>query len=114
MRRLLLIVALCLPIGGCTWLAQTFGDSPSAQTQTDIVHGVLAACQTYKVALEAAIVVQQAGKFTPAQVADIHAARPGIESICPPNGEMPTNLTSALVTIAEGTATIVSDTKAAQ
>lgn len=113
--RRLATVALCgtLLLGGCTWLASTFGGTPSAQTQTDIVNGVLAACETYKVALEAATVVQTAGKFTPQQVADIKAARPGIESICPPAGTMPTNLTTALVTIAEGTATIVTDTKAA-
>ena len=103
-----------LAVTGCTWLASTFGGSPDAQTQTTIVHGVLAACNTYKIALEAAIVVQNAHKFTDAQVAQIKAVRPGIESICPPNGAMPTNLTSALVIIAEGTATIVSDTRAAQ
>lgn len=107
-------IAGLLLVSGCTWLATTFGGTPSAQTQTDIVNGVLAACETYKVALEAAIVVQDAGKFTTQQVADIKAARPGIESICPPGGTMPTNLTTALVVIAEGTAKIVTDTKAAQ
>ena len=113
MRRILLIAAIALPLGGCTWLAGVFGGSPSGQTQTDIVHGVLAGCQTYKIALEAAIVVQKAHKFSDAQVAEIKAVRPGIESICPPGGTMPTNLTTALVIIAEGTATIVSDTKQA-
>ncbi len=112
------IAAVIVVAGGltgltaCTWLANTFGPTPSAQTQTDIVHGVLAACNTYKIALEAATVAQNAGKFSAQQVAEIHAVRPGIEGICPPKGAMPTNLTSALVIIAEGTATIVSDTKA--
>lgn len=114
MKKLILAAALLVPLSGCQWAANVFGGTPSAQTQTDIVNGVLAGCQTYKIALEAAIVVQKAGKFSAQQVADIHAARGGIEAICPPAGTMPTNLTSALVTIAEGTSTIISDTKAVQ
>ena len=114
LRAAALVAALTLALGSCTWLAGVLGGTPSAQTQTNIVHGVLAACQTYKLSLEAAIIVQNAHKFSDIQVAEIKAVRPGIEAICPPNGAMPTNLTSALVTIAEGTSVIVSNTKQVQ
>jgi hypothetical protein len=112
MKRIFLplIVGFALTLGGCQWMAQTFGGTPSASTQTAIVNGVLAACDVYyKGALKAAFVADDAGLLTPAIKADIHSTRAGVESICPPKGVMPTNATAALVTIVQGSARIYND-----
>ena len=110
MRRLLIVAALCVPLGACTTLANWFGGTPSASSQTAIVHGVLAACDAYyKGALKAAFVADDAGLLTPAIKADIHSTRAGVEAICPPGGTMPTNAVAALVTISEGAAKIYND-----
>lgn len=109
-RKLILAAALCLPIAGCTWLANTFGGTPSAQTQTVTVHVVLDACDAfYKGALKAAFVADDAHLLTPAIKADIHSVRLGVDAICPPDGTMPTNLTAAAVSIIEGGAKIYAD-----
>lgn len=110
MKRFLLIAALVLPLGACTTLANWFGGTPSASSQTAIVHGVLSACDAYyKGALKAAFVADDAGLLTPAIKADIHSTRAGVEGICPPKGVMPTNAVAALVTVVEGAATIYRD-----
>lgn len=105
-----LALSILLGVGGCTWLANTFGPTPTPGTQTAIVNGVLAACDAYyKGALKAAFVADDAGLLTPAIKADIHSTRAGVEAICPPGGTMPTNAVAALVTIAEGSARIYND-----
>lgn len=109
--RLLIPLALLLPIGGCTWLANTFGGTPDPATETAIVNGFLDACQLYGSALQDATVAANANLLSADTKAKIKAVRPGIESICPPAGTMPTNATAALVTVVEGTAQIVAAVK---
>jgi hypothetical protein len=110
MRRILLIAAIALPLGGCTWLANTFGGTPSAGTQTAIVHGFEAGCDAfYKGALKAAFVADDAHLLTDAVKADIHTVRLSVDAICPPGGTMPTNATSALLVVVEGSARIYTD-----
>jgi len=110
MKRFLFIAALALSVTGCTWLANTFGPTPSPQTQTVTVHVVLDACDAfYKGALKAAFVADDAGLLTPAIKADIHSVRLGVDAICPPGGTMPTNVTAAAVSIIEGGAKIYAD-----
>lgn len=114
MRRLLvptLALGLLAPVSGCTWLANTFGGTPDAATQTAIVHGFLDACDVYKEALRDATTATNAGLLSDAQKAKIHSIRPGIEAICPPGGAMPTNATAALVSVVTGTAQIYSAIK---
>lgn len=107
MRKLILAAALLLPLGGCTWLANTFGGTDN---QTVTVHTVLAACDGfYKGALKAAFVADDAHLLTDAVKADIKSVRLGVDSICPPNGTMPTNLTAAVVSVVEGAAKVYTD-----
>ena len=108
--KLAAVLGVLCALSSCTWLANTFGGTPSASSQTAIVHGVLAACDAYyKGALKAAFVADDAGLLTPAIKADIHSTRAGVEAICPPGGTMPTNAVAALVTISEGAAKIYND-----
>lgn len=110
MRRILLIAAVALPLGGCQQLASWFGPTPSAQTQTVTVHVVLDACDGfYKGALKAAFVADDAHLLSDAVKADIKSVRLGVDAICPPDGTMPTNLTAAAVSIIEGGAKIYAD-----
>lgn len=108
MRRLILAAALCLPIAGCSTIAGWLGGSQQSQTVT--VHSVLAACDGfYKGAMKAAFAADDAHLLTPAIKADIHTARVAVDSICPPNGAMPTNLPQALVSIVEAGAKVYTD-----
>lgn len=110
MKKYLAIAIVALGLSGCQWAANTFGGTPSAETQTVTVHVVLDACDAfYKGALKAAFVADDAGLLTPAIKADIHSVRLGVDSICPPNGSMPTNIPAALVTVIEGGAKIYAD-----
>ena len=110
MRRLILAAALLIPLSGCQTIAGWLGGTPSASTQTAIVHGVLAGCDAfYKGALPAAFVADDAHLLTDAVKADIKSVRLGVDAICPPSGTMPTNATAALLTVVEGSAKIYSD-----
>jgi len=108
MKRLLLVAAIALPLGGCSTVAGWLGGSADSQTVT--VHSVLAACDGfYKGAMKAAFVADDAHLLTPALKADIHSVRLGVDSICPPNGAMPSNLPQALVSIVEAAAKVYTD-----
>jgi hypothetical protein len=110
MRRELMICGLLL-LGGCTWLANTFGGTPDQTTKTAIVEGFIDACDIYVAALKDATAAQTSHLLSDAVVVKIHAIRPGIEAICPPKGTMPENATGALVTVVQGTAQIVAAVK---
>jgi hypothetical protein len=108
MRKLILAAALLVPLSGCQTVAGWLGGTPQSQTVT--VHSVLAACDGfYKGAMKAAFVADDAHILTPALKADIHSVRVGVDSICPPNGAMPSNLPQALVSIVEGAAKVYTD-----
>ncbi len=108
MKRLLFIAALLVPLSGCQTVAGWLGGSADSQTVT--VHSVLAACDGfYKGAMKAAFAADDAHLLTPAVKADIHSVRIGVDSICPPNGAMPTNLPQALVAIVEAAAKVYTD-----
>lgn len=108
MRRILIAAALLVPLSGCQTVAGWLGGSAESQTVT--VHSVLAACDGfYKGAMKAAFAADDAHLLTPAIKADIHTARIGVDSICPPNGAMPANLPQALVAIVEAAAKVYTD-----
>lgn len=101
-----LAIMLVLSVSGCG----LFGATPSHQTQTVTVHVVLDACDAfYKGALKAAFLADDAHLLTPAIKADIHSVRLGVDAICPPAGAMPTDLTSAAISVIEGGAKIYAD-----
>ncbi len=104
---------LLLPLGGCTWLANTFAPTPDQASKTAIVEGFIDACDIYAAALKDAAAANEAHLLNAATVARIKAIRPGVESICPPQGTMPENATAALVTVVQGTAQIVAAMKGA-
>ena len=106
-----LSLPLSLPLGGCTWLANTFAGTPDQSTKTAIVEGFIDACDIYAAALKDAAVAAQAHLLNDAAIARIKAIRPGVESICPPQGTMPENATGALVSVVQGTAQIVTAVK---
>lgn len=107
-RKLILAAALLVPLSGCQTVAGWLGGSADSQTVT--VHSVLAACDGfYKGAMKAAFAADDAHLLTPAVKADIHTVRTGVDSICPPNGVMPTNLPQAIVSIVEGAAKVYTD-----
>lgn len=107
-RKFILAAALCVPLGGCSTVASWLGGSQQSQTIT--VHTVLAACDGfYKGAMKAAFAADDAKLLTPAVKTDIHTVRLGVDTICPPNGAMPTNLPQALVTIVEAGAKVYTD-----
>jgi hypothetical protein len=110
---LALSLPLYLPLGGCTWLANTLGGTPDQSTKTAIVEGFIDACDIYAAALKDAAVAAQAHMLSDATIAKIKAVRPGVESICPPKGMMPENATGALVSVVQGTAQIVAAVKGA-
>jgi hypothetical protein len=107
-------LALLLPLGGCTWLANTLGGTPDQSSKTAIVEGFIDACDIYAATLKDAAVAAQAHLLNEATIAKIKAARPGVESICPPQGTMPENATGALVSVVQGTAQIVAAVKGAK
>ena len=111
LRLLAIPLALSLPLGGCTWLANTFARTPDQSTKTAIVEGFIDACDVYSAALKDAAVAAQAHLLNDATIAKIKAIRPGVESICPPQGNMPENVTGALVSVVQGTAQIVAAVK---
>lgn len=108
MKRLILAAALCLPLMGCQTVAGWLGGSQQSQTVT--VHSVIAACDGfYKGAMKAAFAADDAKLLTLPIKADIKTLRGGVDSICPPNGAMPTNLPQALVSIVEAGAKVYTD-----
>lgn len=114
MRRIALAGMVLLPLGGCTFLANTFGGTPDQPTKTAIVETFIDACSLYAGALKDAATAANAGLLSDGQKAKIHAIRPPIEGtgpgtgVCPPNAPEPVNATAALVTVVQATASIKS------
>lgn len=104
MRRLLLIAALSLPLGACSWLAATFGDSPSPTTKTTIVETFRDGCEAYAAALNLAAQALTANTLSDAQIADVNQAKAIADPIC--KGPQPTNLAAAFVSVAEASLSI--------
>lgn len=104
-RRIILAAALTLSLGGCTWLANTFGSTPSAGTETAIVHSFTTACEAYTVALNAASSARANHLLSDKQVATVEAVRPAANGLC--LGPMPTNVAASAVIVVTATASIV-------
>jgi hypothetical protein len=105
MKRVILLLILVAPITGCQWMATTFGDNPSAATETAIVHSFTTACSAYAQTLNAASVARAGHLLSDAAVAKIDAVRPGANGLC--LGPMPTNVAGSAVIVVTATATIV-------
>lgn len=105
MKRLILAAALTLSLGGCTWLASTFGGTPDPSTQTAIVHSFVTACDAYRTVLNAAASARAAHLLTPEQIATVEDVRPGANGLC--LGPMPTNVAGSAVIVVTATAQIV-------
>ena len=104
-HRIILAAALVAGLGGCTTLANIFGGTPDASTQTAIVHSFTTACTAYKVALDAAAVARAGHLLSDTAVAKIDAVRPGANGLC--LGPMPQNVAGSAVIVVTATATIV-------
>lgn len=103
--RIILTAALVSGLGGCTTLANVFGGTPSADTQTAIVHSFTTACEAYSVTLNAAAVARSNHLLTDSQIATVDAVRPAANGIC--LGPMPTNVAASAVIVVTATAQIV-------
>ena len=108
-RKLILAAALCLPIAGCTWLANTFGGNPDQPTKTTIVEVFADGCHTYAAALKLAAQALTANLLTEAQIAQVNQAKTIADPIC--TGPQPTNLAAAFVSVASATVSIGQATK---
>lgn len=104
MRRWLMLAVLLVPLGGCTWLAETFGDNPSQATKTTIVEVFADACHTYATALRTAAAALKANLLTSDQIAAIDKAKVIGDGVC--KGPQPTNMTSAVVSVLSASASI--------
>ena len=104
-RILIAAVFLTASLSGCTWLANTFGSTPSAGTETAIVHSFVTACEAYTVALNAAAAARANHLLSDQQIATVEAVRPGANGLC--LGPMPTNVAASAVIVVTATAQIV-------
>lgn len=109
MKRLILAAALTLSLGGCTWLAQTFGDSPSQQTKVTILEVYTDACHGYTTTAHLAAQAIAADLVTRAQVDAIEKANNLAGPIC--TGPLPTNLASVVVQVLSSTLDIANAIK---
>lgn len=113
MKRLVLVAALALSLGGCSIVDSVFGISDQ-QSKTVTVQTVISACDTFQVGLQAATVAKQGHLLSPATVAKIDALIPPVQAICPPQGQMPNGPVEAVVIVVTNTAAIIAAVKGGQ
>lgn len=109
MKRYIPIAMALLMLSGCTWLANTFGGTPDANTKTTIVEVFSDSCHTYAAALNLAAQALTANLLTEAQIAQVNQAKAIADPIC--TGPQPTNLAAAFVSVASATVSIGQATK---
>lgn len=109
MKRILLVAALAIGLGGCANIDALFGGNQSTKTIT--VNTVISACDAYQLALGDAALALKAHLLSDAVSAKIAAIRPTLNHICPPEGQMPNGPIEALVTVVTGTAQIIAAVK---
>lgn len=106
MKKFLLASLVILPISGCSWVASTFGDNPTQETKTTIVDVFHDSCETYVTALKVAASAEANGLLSADAVSKIDQAQVAGDKAC--KGPMPTNLTSAVVSVLSAAASITS------
>lgn len=95
------VLAIAIPLGGCPWVAETFGDKPSQETKTTILEVYTDACTGYTATAHLAAQAIAADLVTAAQVDTIERANNIAGPIC--TGPLPTNLASVVVQVLSAT-----------
>lgn len=108
MNRIALAALFCLSLGGCAWLASTFGGNDQA-TKTDLLNAYTGACDAYKATEHLAAVAIGADLLRPDQVEIVAKAQSIATPIC--TGPLPNNLATVAIQVLSATLEIANAVK---